>query len=87
MLTARAEFERSVARTMRASKLGADDFKDSDQYRNLVDSYHDRLRDIVSAPSVRPAGARPATPAAPAASGPITAGSLRDRRDQAQGQR
>jgi len=83
MLTARAEFERSVAKGLRASKLSADEFKDSDQYRNLIDGYHDRLVNIVSTPSVRPAGARPATPAAPAASGaaptPITAESLRER--------
>jgi len=80
MLTARAEFERSVAKGLRASKLNADEFKDSDQYRNLIDSYHDRLVNIVSAPSVRPAGARPATPAASgAAPTPITAESLRER--------
>lgn len=80
MLTARAEFERSVAKNLRASKLSADDFKDSDQYRNLVDSYHDRLRDIVSAPSVRPAGARPAAGASAAgASAPETAESLKAR--------
>jgi hypothetical protein len=86
MLTARAEFERSVAKALRASKLNADDFKDSDQYKNLIDGYHDRLVNIVSTPSVRPAGARPATPGAPAAAGaapaastPITADSLRER--------
>jgi hypothetical protein len=80
MLTARAEFERSVAKALRASKLNADEFKDSDQYKNLIDGYHDRLVNIVSTPSVRPAGARPATPAASgAAPTPITADSLRER--------
>jgi hypothetical protein len=80
MLTARAEFERSVAKALRASKLNADEFKDSDQYKNLIDGYHDRLVNIVSAPSVRPAGAKPAAPAASgAAPTPITAESLRER--------
>jgi hypothetical protein len=81
MLTARAEFERSVAKALRASKLNADEFKDSDQYKNLIDGYHDRLVNIVSTPSVRPAGARPATPGAAsgAAPTPITADSLRER--------
>ena len=78
LLTARAEFERNVAKNLRASKLNADDFKDSDQYQKLLESYHSSLYNIV-APSERPAAAaRSAAPAAPGA-GSESAQSLRDR--------
>lgn len=59
LLTARANFERDVAKSLRASKMNADDFKDSDQYQNLMNSYHDRLVSIIS-----PSGSRPGQPAA-----------------------
>jgi hypothetical protein len=75
LLTARAEFERNVAKNLRASKLNADDFKDSDQYQKLLESYHSSLYNIV-APSERPAAA--ARQAAPGA-GFESAQSLRDR--------
>lgn len=78
MLTARANFERDVARSLRASKLNADEFKDSDQYQNLMNSYHDRLVNIVSPSGSRPAGARPAA----GASAPITSDDLKQRREE-----
>lgn len=78
MLTARANFERDVARSLRASKLNADEFKDSDQYQNLMNRYHDSLVNIVTPSGSRPAGARPAA----GASAPITSDDLKQRREE-----
>lgn len=69
MLTAKANFEREVSRGLRASKMNSDDFKDSDKYQQIYESYIDRLQGIVSPnqkvqpSSARPAAARPAAPA------------------------
>lgn len=48
MLQARAEFDRDVARRLRQSKQTIDDFKDSDQYNSMVDSYLGRIQQIAS---------------------------------------
>ena len=78
MLTARANFEKEVARNLRASKMNADDFKDSDKYQQLLEGYLDRLSGIVSPgqrvtpQTSRPAATRPST-------APHTPDSLKDR--------
>lgn len=80
MLTAKANFEREVSRSLRASKMNSDDFKDSDKYQNIFEGYIDRLQNIVSPnqrvqpSSARPAAARPAAP-----TGGFSADSLRQR--------
>lgn len=69
MLTAKANFEREVSRGLRSSKMNSDDFKDSDKYQQIYESYIDRLQGIVSpGQKVQPSSARPAAtrPAAPA---------------------
>ena len=48
MLQARAEFDRDVARRLRQSKQTIDDFKDSDQYNSMVDSYLGRIQQIAN---------------------------------------
>jgi hypothetical protein len=76
MLTAKANFEREVSRGLRASKMNADDFKDSDKYQQIYESYIDRLQGIVSpGQRVQPAAPRPAAPPA----GTFTPDSLRRR--------
>ena len=48
MLSARAEFERDVARALRNSKMDADQFVlDSPQYQNLVNNYFRKIEKIV----------------------------------------
>ena len=86
----KAKFDAELAKTLRARKMQYEEFESTPEFESMFNDYRNRQMNIVypsSAPA-KPAaaGARPATGAA-AASGPITAGSLRDRRDQAQGQR
>lgn len=57
MLRARAELDREVAKALRKSKMDLDEFKDSDQYDRLIQSYHAKLSNIVSPQgSTRPGG-------------------------------
>lgn len=62
MLDARAQFDRQVSSALRKSKMSIDDFKDSDQYQGMVQSYLGRISNIsenIGAPSSAPRRAAP----------------------------
>ena len=65
MLEARAQFDRQVGAALRKSKMSVDDFRDTDQYQNMVGSYLQRVSSIASNIGTRPAAqtTRGASPA------------------------
>jgi hypothetical protein len=73
-LTAKAEFDKKVARAFKSSNMDAEDFKNSEDYSKMFSDYYGKISDIAVglkqfqtvAPTPKPNAARPsaATPAA-----------------------
>jgi hypothetical protein len=74
LLTAKAEFDKKVARAFKSSNMDAEDFKNSEDYSKMFSDYYGKISDIAVglkqfqtvAPTPKPNAARPsaATPAA-----------------------
>jgi hypothetical protein len=63
LLTAKAQFDRQAARTLKSSKMTAEEFLDSDQYMQMYDKYYEDISGIATGlktyqgPTAAPAGA------------------------------
>lgn len=59
MLSERAKFDREASKLLRKSKMSVDDFKDTDEYKNLVNNYLQNLERIVNPP--KPGQSKPSS--------------------------
>jgi hypothetical protein len=84
LLTAKAQFDRKVARAFKASELTADKFLDSEEYMKMYDQYYENISNIAtglsSYQSPAPAAPQPAAanPAKAPAAGQPSSGFIKD---------
>jgi hypothetical protein len=64
-MTAKAQFDRQAARALKASKMTAEEFLDSDQYLKMYDKYYEDISSIATGLKSYQKPAAPAAPAAP----------------------
>jgi hypothetical protein len=84
MLEAKAAFDRNISKAFRQSKMGAEDFRDSDAYQREYQTYIERIQSIAGGKRLTetPPAAKPAAPSGEK----LSVDELRKRLDKMRGQ-